>query len=149
MPVCNAAGKECPKVACVFLITLNKNWKLQTIFQILIKITSIFINVNKNCLKDIFCVRDQGSRNLKRVGSQQKFVVTNKNLALPNFWNFLEIELLFIKIKYFHLIAKCNIIIDHRAIWRETSFLLLSFFADYHIISTWPCNLRVKKMYWI
>ena len=32
--------------------------KLQTIFQILMKTTTIFIHVNKNCLQEIFCVHD-------------------------------------------------------------------------------------------
>ena len=32
--------------------------KLQTVFQTLMKTITVFINVNKNCLQDIFCVRD-------------------------------------------------------------------------------------------
>ena len=63
----------------------------------------------------------QGSRNFKKVGSQQKFLVANKNLAppLPIFEIFLntETKFSFMKIKYLYLISKCNIIIDHRAIW--------------------------------
>ena len=39
MPVCNAAGKKCPKVADVFFITLNKNCP---------KVVNNFLNNNEN-----------------------------------------------------------------------------------------------------
>ena len=99
----------------------------------------------------IYCY-GQDSRNLKKVGSQQEFLVANKNLCFPLFFEIFlntEIKLPIRKIKYLHHIGKLNIITHHRAICWETSFLLLSFFVNYHIISTRYSNLRVKKMYWI
>ena len=85
---------------------------------------------------------------LTRAPGILKKSVANKNLAPPPIFEIFlnaEIKLPFIKIKNLHLIARCNIINDHRAIWWEASSLLLNFFADYHIISTRHCNLRVKK----
>ena len=39
MPVCNAAGKTCPKVAENFFITVNKNC---------LKVADNFSNINEN-----------------------------------------------------------------------------------------------------
>ena len=60
MPLCNAAQEKCPKVAEIFfsLLSTKTIWKWQTIFQTLMKTKTVYINVNKNCLQDILCVRD-------------------------------------------------------------------------------------------
>ena len=51
MLLCNAAGEKCPKVADNFFITVIKNYPK-------VGNNSSKINVNKNCLQDIFCVCD-------------------------------------------------------------------------------------------
>ena len=59
MPVCNATGVKCTKLQTIFSLLSTKTvQKLQIIFQTLMKATTVLINANKNCLQDIFCVRD-------------------------------------------------------------------------------------------
>ena len=43
----------------------------------------IKLSNNGNSIKPRNYLNKQGSRNLKKVGSQQKFLVANKNLAPP------------------------------------------------------------------
>ena len=107
------------KISFIKIIVLTNfvHLQLKVSFEIWKKKLEIWIEAN-----DANYAHVQGSRNFKKVGSQQKFLVANKILALPSFPIFeiflnTEIKLPFIKIKYLHLIAKCNIIIDHRPIW--------------------------------
>ena len=51
MPVCNAAGEKCPKVADNFFITVNKNCpKVTGNFSIINEKNNCF-NANKKCLQ--------------------------------------------------------------------------------------------------
>ena len=51
MLLCNAAGEKCPKVAENFFIAVIKIYPK-------VGNNSSKMNVNKNCLQDIFCVCD-------------------------------------------------------------------------------------------
>ena len=52
-------GKNIQRLQTIFSLLSTKTVrKLQTIFQTLMKTITVLINVNKNCLQDILCVRE-------------------------------------------------------------------------------------------
>ena len=78
--LCIAMGEKCPKIADNFCVTVDKNYpKVEDNFL------NIFININKVCLKDIFCV-------CNNIAVLQCFCHWVKNLA--TFWSNFQSSLL-------------------------------------------------------
>ena len=79
-------GKNVQRFQTFFsLLSAKTVRKLQTIFQKLMKRATIFINVSKSCLQDIFCVRDYVAVSRKLFGLLRVFTSLKMRIPQPPF----------------------------------------------------------------
>ena len=115
-------GKNVQRLQKIFsLLSTKIVWKLQTIFQTLMKTKTVYINVNKNCLQDLFCVRDYVAVSRCFCHGDVMNVVKIWNLRLAY-----EYKMSYISSKWFHFAEKNRQNIDfsfcHHTVKRHSQF---------------------------